>query len=170
MGYFAVSRALERSSSRDLPYEINRFIGRERELAELEALRAHARLLTLTGPGGVGKSRLALRLAAQARAQYPNGVSYLDAATVESADGLPSALATSVGVRDAAEFEDIATALDDRHLLLVLDNCSQHVAACAELAVTLAEPLPSTTDHCDEQRTPRCLGRDPVASTATGAA
>jgi predicted ATPase/DNA-binding CsgD family transcriptional regulator len=142
MGYFAVSRALERSSSRDLPYEINRFIGRERELAELEALRAHARLLTLTGPGGVGKTRLAIRLAAQAQTHYLDGVVYLDAATVESADGLPAALATSAGVRRASEFEDIATALDDRHLLLVLDNCSQHVATCAELAMTLLSLCP----------------------------
>jgi predicted ATPase/DNA-binding CsgD family transcriptional regulator len=126
----------------DLPHELNRFFGRERELRELSGLRVHARLLTLTGPGGVGKTRLAVRLAADARTDFATGVAYVDAAPIESADRLIGVVGASVGLRSARDADTLADGLGNRHMLLVLDNCSHLVGACAELVITLLSHCP----------------------------
>jgi tetratricopeptide (TPR) repeat protein len=125
-----------------LPRQLTGFVGRERELAELERLLAGARLLTLTGPGGCGKTRLALELAARGA---------LDARLVELAPIRDPALiagetATAIGLQLRAEDDPVAALvakIGDASLLLVLDNCEHLIDACAVLADALLRSCPN---------------------------
>ena len=126
----------------NLPRPLTSFVGREGELAAVGARLADpaAPLLTLTGPGGVGKTRLALRAAADALDRFRDGVWLVDLAPVADPALVPSAVARTLGVQEAAGRplgESLGDSLRDRRLLLVLDNCEHLVAACAALAGAL---------------------------------
>ena len=126
----------------NLPMPLTSFIGRARELAEVKRLLRTTRLLTLTGAGGCGKSRLALVVATDLVADYLDG-----AWLVELADGAlaPQAVATALGVREEPQRPLTATlvdALQSRQMLLVLDNCEHLIEACAHLAQTLLSACP----------------------------
>ena len=121
-------------------------IGREREIAAVAALLGDptVRLVTLTGPGGVGKTRLALRVAADAAAAFADGVAFVDLAPVADPDLVAPTVATALGVREAGDrpiAERLAAALRDRDLLLVLDNFEQVIEA-APLVARAARRLP----------------------------
>jgi non-specific serine/threonine protein kinase len=116
------------------------FIGRERQVAEVERLLGANSLLTLTGMGGAGKTRLALRVATDSLDRYPGGIWWVELATLSDPDVLPQAVAGALGVRDDPGRD--LTSLVAAHLggveaLLVLDNCEHMVEACAALADTL---------------------------------
>ena len=121
----------------NLPVQVTSFIGRERELVELRERLGSARLLTLTGTGGCGKTRLALQMASTLVDAYPDGVWLAELAGLADPGLVPQAVATAVGVREVAG-EPIRTtllgALRARRLLLVLDNCEHLIDACATLA------------------------------------
>ena len=129
----------------NLPAQLNSFIGREREIAELKELLAGARLVTLTSTGGTGKSRLSLQVAYDMLAEYPDGVWLVELAPVSDAARVPQAVAAILGVKEDAG-RPVAEALiryvRDRRLLLVLDNCEHLVHACAELAKQLLQAGP----------------------------
>ncbi len=126
-----------------LPAELTSFVGRRRELAETRALLATGRLLTLTGAGGVGKTRVALRLAAQVRRTFPDGVWFVELASVNDPDLVARAVSASFGLRDTDDpAAELARFLEDRSLLLVLDNCEHLVPACAELVDRLLRAAP----------------------------
>jgi predicted ATPase len=112
------------------------FIGREAELAELKAaLKAH-RLLTLTGVGGVGKTRLALEVAAQSATDFPEGVFVIELAAVIDPAAVPEAVAAVLGITQQPELslaDSIAAALEGRSRLLVLDNCEHLLDAAADM-------------------------------------
>src|SRR6266702_290396 len=117
-----------------------RRIERDEDLAALTGLLGQARLLTLHGPGGVGKTRLALEVAVRTSGSYRDGVCFCDLATVSEPHAVVQALATAAGVSQRAfqRLDDqLVEQLTDRHLLLVLDNC-EHVA---QAAAVLAERL-----------------------------
>jgi predicted ATPase len=123
-----------------LPAELSSFVGRARELAEVKRLLAAARVVTLTGPGGIGKSRLALRAAHQLGRHFPDGVWLAELAGLDGPDLVANALARSLGVYDRPEgsVQDTLVAhLRDRRLLVVLDNCEHLLAACRELVTAL---------------------------------
>ncbi|GAA5070486.1 putative ATPase/DNA-binding CsgD family transcriptional regulator [Thermocatellispora tengchongensis] len=132
-----------------LPASLDRFVGRERELAELRVLLARTRLLTLVGPGGAGKTRLAFELAAAARAAYPGGVLAADLASLADGAGVARRVAEIVA-GEAPETEDdaaeaVAAALAGRRALLVLDGCEHLLDAAAGLAVGLLRRCPGLT-------------------------
>jgi predicted ATPase/DNA-binding XRE family transcriptional regulator len=129
----------------DLPSSLTSFIGREREIAELSALLASERLLTLTGVGGCGKTRLALEVARAAANSYPDGVRFVELASIVDATVLPQAVASAVGVRETSVeplLATLASVLKQRQLLFVLDNCEHLIEACAQLADTLLRACP----------------------------
>jgi non-specific serine/threonine protein kinase len=120
----------------NLPAELNSFIGRENELVELEHLLGTTRLLTLVGTGGVGKTRLAQRVASNVLDRYPDGAWWIELASVVDSDLLPYAAAMSLQLREPPGRSPRAMLIEHlqpRHLLLVLDTCEHLVAGSAEL-------------------------------------
>jgi predicted ATPase/DNA-binding CsgD family transcriptional regulator len=121
-----------------LPAEVTGFVGRRAELAEVRRLLAGARLVTLTGVGGCGKTRLAIRAATQSRRVFADGVWLVDLASVSDAALLLHEVAETLGLRDQTRrpvLEVVVDFLRDRQLLLVLDNCEHLLDACAEFAL-----------------------------------
>src|SRR5579859_6241926 len=124
------------------------FVGRERETVELKELLASTRHLTLTGIGGIGKTRLATRVARDVLDSFSDGVWLIDLAPLADADLLPSAIATTLAIRDEAgqpTFSALLSALRSRQVLLVLDNCDHLINACADFAQTLLQSCPDVT-------------------------
>jgi predicted ATPase/DNA-binding CsgD family transcriptional regulator len=128
-----------RSGSRrvvGLPVEATSFVGRRPELAEAKRLLTAARLVTLTGPGGVGKTRLGVRLAQQVAHAFPDGVWFVQLAAVQDDAIVAHAVADALGLRDEGDrppLDVLVEHLAGRRLLLVLDNCEQVRDACAAL-------------------------------------
>ncbi|MGQ0600985.1 MAG: tetratricopeptide repeat protein [Anaerolineales bacterium] len=124
----------------NLPIALSTFVGRERESAEIQhALSAH-RLLTLIGPGGCGKTRLAVRVAEALRTEFAEGVWLTEFAPLADDALVPQAVASALGIREqpGQPLTDTLTAhLQSRHTLLILDNCEHLVAACAQIAEVL---------------------------------
>src|ERR687888_2463722 len=110
----------------NLPVQLTAFVGRGRELADVGSLLATARLLTLTGTGGCGKTRLALRAAEQLLDDHAVGVCWVDLAPLAEPDLVPHAVAASLGVREEpgqAVEQTVVAALGPERTLLILDNC-----------------------------------------------
>ena len=132
----------------NLPRELTSFVGREREIAEVRRLLATTRLLTLTGPGGVGKTRLSQRVAADLEPSFPDGVWLVELAGLGDASLLTQVVASVLGVREQpgrALQDTLADVLRPRVTLLLLDNCEHLVAACALLADGLLRACPGLT-------------------------
>lgn len=141
---FAGLRSLE-SVANNLPVQLTSFIGREREMAEVIRLLGSTRLLTLTGMGGTGKTRLSLQAAADVLDTYPDGVWFVEFATIVDGALVPETVAAVFNLRQEADRPLTGTLthyLKDRHLLLILDNCEHVVAACARLSETLLRACP----------------------------
>src|SRR5262245_40799041 len=133
------------SPPRGLPRALTSFVGRTRALATLERLLERAPLLTITGAGGTGKTRLALQVAAAAQSHYPDGVWLVDLAPLADPPLVPQAVATALGVLGQPGRslpEQLLDVLASRRLLLVLDNCEHLVGACAALVATLLPACP----------------------------
>jgi predicted ATPase/DNA-binding CsgD family transcriptional regulator len=126
-----------------LPVQLTSFVGREAELAEVARLLGLHRLLTLTGAGGIGKTRLALEVAAESGA--PDGVWAVELASVADPARVAAEVAAALGLeppRGEPAQPALLAALADRDVLLVLDNCEHLVGACAELAEALLRGCP----------------------------
>jgi predicted ATPase/Tfp pilus assembly protein PilF/predicted Ser/Thr protein kinase len=120
----------------NLPQQLTRFIGREREMAEIRNLCTHTRLITLSGPGGIGKTRLALQIAADSLSDYDDGVWFVELASLANPDLVPQTVASTIGMREEGSRsigDSLADYLRQRHLLLVLDNCEHVIDASAQL-------------------------------------
>jgi predicted ATPase/DNA-binding CsgD family transcriptional regulator len=128
-----------------LPMPLSRFIGREREIASLTRLLDTTNLLTLTGPGGSGKTRLALRVAADRAPRSAHHVYWVELAALTDPALVPQAVATAVGVHEA-EGPRLMAALAAAFTgpsLLILDNCEHLIAACALLVESLLRACPT---------------------------
>jgi predicted ATPase/DNA-binding winged helix-turn-helix (wHTH) protein len=124
----------------NLPHPLTSFIGLEDDLREYGELLGQTRLLTLTGIGGCGKTRLAIKLAESILPSFPDGVWFVDLAPLSNAEGVPLHVATTLGIRKQADQPHIETLCDyiaGRRMLLVLDNCEHLSAMCAELTQRL---------------------------------
>src|SRR3954471_11964701 len=120
----------------NLPWQPTSFVGRRRELEQLDHLLEARRLITLTGPGGCGKTRLAFELAARRAAEYPDGVWVIELAGIADPDFVGQAAAHALGLDPGTRSDpDLAVArhLATRQMLLVFDNCEHLLGACARL-------------------------------------
>jgi predicted ATPase/DNA-binding SARP family transcriptional activator len=129
----------------NLPASLSSFVGRETELDDLQRLLGQTRLLTLTGVGGAGKTRLALECATRALSAFPDGVYFVDYSALTDPELVPREAATALGVDEQPETgirDLLAARLDAADLLLVLDNCEHLRDACAELAHDLLAACP----------------------------
>jgi predicted ATPase/class 3 adenylate cyclase/DNA-binding CsgD family transcriptional regulator len=123
-----------------LPVQLTSFVGRDGQLAQLRELLADNRAVTLTGAGGVGKTRLAIQVAAQLATEFGDGVWYVDLAPLTNPELVLVTVARSLGLPDQPGRSTMDTLLRfvrDRQLLIVLDNCEHLLDACAELVVAL---------------------------------
>jgi predicted ATPase len=118
--------------SGNLPAEASSFIGRRSELAEIRKKLSEARLVSLVGPGGVGKTRLAIRIATDLGRGFRGGVWLVELAEVQDPALVTSAVMTALDLRDQAATAPLALVLSylqDKELLLVVDNC-EHLLRC----------------------------------------
>ena len=128
-----------------LPEEPNTFVGRERELVELHQLLYRTRALTLCGPGGIGKTRLALRVLHTVAGTFPDGGCFADLGDLGQPDLVVSQVASAMGVGEEPGrplLDTLADAVASRRLLLVLDNCEHLIDACAAVCQRLLDASP----------------------------
>jgi predicted ATPase/DNA-binding CsgD family transcriptional regulator len=136
------------SASAHLPSSPSAFIGRGREIGVVKRLLQSYRLVTLTGPGGCGKTRLALQAAQDQTGSFPDGVWLVELAPLANPELVPHVVASSLGVREdaaagaAAPSAALINHLRSRRALLLLDNCEHLVDACAQLCAVLLEACP----------------------------
>ncbi|MDQ2808275.1 MAG: tetratricopeptide repeat protein [Chloroflexota bacterium] len=142
---FPPLRSLE-AFAHNLPLQLTSFVGRDRELAEVQRLLGTTRLLTLIGPGGTGKTRLSLQVAADLIDSCPDGVWLVELAALTNPALVAMGVAAAIGVREDPGVPLLTTltrSLRGKNLLLLLDNCEHLIAACAELAETLLRTCPA---------------------------
>lgn len=142
-----LASAQNNSPTHNLPPSFSRFIGREQEKGRIEDLLATqgTRVVTLTGPGGVGKTRLALQTAHHVVNHFPNGVWLVELAGISNALSVPIAIAAALGILPDAGRPPENTLEDylrDKSLLLILDNCEQLIESCAQLVNAFSNAAP----------------------------
>jgi len=143
-GEFPALRTLE-ATPNNLPTQMTSFIGRDDQVREGRELLSRARLLTLTGPGGTGKTRLSLQIAADVMDQFPDGVYFVPLAAVQDPELVPSAIAQALAISSTGGRRPIDALLEhlhDKRTLLVLDNFEQLLPA-APIATMLLEGSPA---------------------------
>jgi len=127
----------------NLPRRLSSLVGREALISAVAELVSTTRLVTLTGPGGVGKTRLALEVGVDVADQFPDGVWFVELAGVVDADSIPSALATALGITpqgDVPLIETVAEAVAGRRILVILDNCEHVLAAASSATESILRP------------------------------
>lgn len=130
----------------NLPLELSSFVGRKREISEVKKLLSEKRLLTLTGPGGSGKTRLALEAAKDLVKVLEDGVWLVELASLSDPDLVPQTVVSALEVREQPNrtlIETLTDVLNEKALLLILDNCEHLVGACARLAEALLRSCPN---------------------------
>lgn len=133
-------------STGNIPADVTSFVGRRREVGEVKRLLSLSRLVTLTGVGGVGKTRLALRVARDLRREYPDGAWFVEIAALDDQALLTQALAGTLGLQDRSARWPVTALTDylqDKRLLLILDNCDHLRDGCAVLTDALLRHAPS---------------------------
>jgi predicted ATPase/DNA-binding CsgD family transcriptional regulator len=140
-------RSLDAAAT-NLPIQLTSFVGRSGELARVERLLGGERLMTLTGPGGCGKTRLALQAAADEADRWPDGVWWADLAPITDPTLVARVVASTIGVLVepmGGPLRAMGLQLRDRRMLVCLDNCEHLLDACAEVAEALARSCPDVT-------------------------
>jgi class 3 adenylate cyclase len=144
---FPALRSLE-ATPNNLPQQTTSFIGRESEIAAIEALLAKTRLLTLTGAGGSGKTRLSLHAAADMLDQFSDGAWFVELAALHDPSLVPQVVATVLGLKEEPHKpmdQTVLAHLKTMRLLLLLDNCEHLLSACADIADALIRQCPHVT-------------------------
>ena len=125
----------------NLPTRLTTFLGRAREIADAGGMLERSRLLTLTGPGGTGKTRLSLEVAGRALADHPAGVFFVELASIREPELVPATIAQALGLPDRggrSSVDRLVDAIGEKRMLIVLDNFEQVVAAAPRVAELLA--------------------------------
>jgi predicted ATPase/class 3 adenylate cyclase len=141
---FPALRSLE-ATPNNLPQQATSFIGRDKESEELKRLLARTRLLTLTGSGGCGKTRLSLQVAADSLERFPDGAWLVELAPLADPGLVPQTVATVLGLMEEPGkpiSQTLTEYLKDKRLLLLLDNCEHLLESCAQLTDTLVRQCP----------------------------
>jgi predicted ATPase len=166
----------------NLPVALSSFVGRERELGELGRLLEGERLVTLTGAGGCGKTRLALQTASKNLERFPDGAWWVELAPLGEAQLVGAAIAESLGVRPLPGLTELQAAgayLGSRRALVVLDNCEHLLEACAaatesllkaapEIVVLATSRAPLGADGETDWRVPSLTLPEPTSADSTG--
>lgn len=130
-----------------LPVELSSFIGRDEEVARVSLLLRTHPLVTVTGAGGCGKTRLAIRAARNASVEFTHGVYFVDLGTITSPDLIPDKLARALGLDTKREIDPLEAVIDavrDRTVLLMLDNCEHLLDACKAIVRRILQTCPHT--------------------------
>lgn len=144
-GAAKMAQAVARRSRGNLPAELTSFVGRRRELTAIRSTLADARLLTLTGAGGVGKTRLSLHAGRELSRTMPDGVWLVELQELRNADLVPTAVMAMLGVRDQSDRSPVSLLVDylaEKELLLILDNCEHLLDACSALVSAILQGTP----------------------------
>jgi predicted ATPase/DNA-binding CsgD family transcriptional regulator len=145
---FPPLRTRETFVAQHLPVQFTSFVGREAEMNDLRQIVADNRLVTLTGAGGVGKTRLGVQVAAQMVGEFGGGVWYVDLAPITDPDLVAVAVIRALGLPDQpgrSTMDTLLRFIGDRRMLLVLDDCEHLLDACAALVVALLGGCPAVT-------------------------
>lgn len=132
----------------NLRAQLTSFVGRQNEVIEVQRLLGVARLLTLTGSGGVGKTRLAVQVATDLLPSFADGVWIVPLASVRMPEGVNDAIASAIGAQIAGEhatLDELTQWMCDKHAMLVLDTCEHLIDACATVAVRMVQACPKLT-------------------------
>ena len=132
-------------ASTNIPVQLTSFIGRERDLVEVERLLSEARLVTLTGPGGCGKTRLAIQLADKVKSEFKDDVWWVDLASFSDPALIPQLIVHAFGIRPAVDqpmMESLINFVRPKQMLLVLDNCEHLIEACSQVVRRLLTDAP----------------------------
>jgi len=132
----------QKIKNHNLPVKLTSFIGRERELIEAQKKLAEARLLTLVGPGGTGKTRLSIQLGGEQLALYPDGVWMIELAPLADPTLITQTIASVFGLRESPDrplIELVVDYLRAKSMLIILDNCEHLIEACARIAESLIQ-------------------------------
>jgi predicted ATPase/DNA-binding CsgD family transcriptional regulator len=135
-------------ASRNLPSQLTRFVGRGSEIALLRETIAENRLVTLTGAGGAGKTRLAVEVAGTLASEFPNGVWYVDLAPITNPAVVPVTTARTLGLPDqpgSSTMDILLRFIGDRKMLLLLDNCEHLLDACGQMVNELLNACAALT-------------------------
>ncbi len=130
----------------NLPAQLSTFIGREKEIAEVETALCEHRLVTLTGSGGAGKTRLSLQIAANLLDSFPNGIWFVELATITDPDLIPQTILSAAEMRaqqGRTALDSLKDFLREKTSLLILDNCEHLIEVCAKLTETLLSVAPN---------------------------
>jgi predicted ATPase/DNA-binding winged helix-turn-helix (wHTH) protein len=141
----ASGRKADAAPQHNLPAQLNRFIGRESDLAEVKALIERSRLVTLTSVGGTGKTRLSLQVAQELMDRFADGAWFVELAPVADESRVAQAVAAVLGVQETGASSMLASLgawARNRSVLLVLDNCEHLLCGCAELAKQMLQAAP----------------------------
>lgn len=141
----AVAAPARETRPANLPVPLTSFVGREKELKEIAKLVSSSRLLTLTGPGGVGKTRLAIQTANDSLGKFKEGVLWVGLVGLADENLIPQEIAQSLGVREQSQepsIESLKVHLRSKDLLIVLDNCEHLIRGCALYAEQLLAACP----------------------------
>jgi predicted ATPase/class 3 adenylate cyclase len=129
----------------NLPAQLTSFVGREKEIAEVKAELDSHRLVTLVGPGGTGKSRLSLQIAADVLYAYPQGVWFIELAALSDPELVPQTILSAMSISEQkgkTTLETLEEHLRDKNLLIILDNCEHLIEACAKAAQAILKAAP----------------------------
>ena len=145
---FPPLRVAKAMVSQHLPAQLTNFIGRQTEITELQQIIADNRLVTLTGAGGAGKTRLAVQVAAQVVGEFPDGVWFIDLAPITNPVVVSVTVARTLGLPDQpgrSTMEILLRFVGDRRMLLLLDNCEHLLDACDQMIAELFDACPQLT-------------------------